>query len=182
MDIDCCWSMPQKTKKGMGLIPEDRKKLGCLLAKDVKFNVAVSLFKRLSKFFVIDDKKVRATTDFYINKLRIKTPSMEQIVKNLSGGNQQKVVLAKSLATNSNILLFDEPTRGIDVGAKHEIYELMHELTKEGKAILMISSGMEELLGMSDRIIVISEGRLAGEVPKEKFDQKYILDLASGRK
>ncbi|MDR1618887.1 MAG: sugar ABC transporter ATP-binding protein [Treponema sp.] len=165
---------------GMGLIPEDRKKLGCLLTKDVKFNVAVSLFRKLSNFFVVNDRKVKSVTNFYIDKLKIKTPSMEQIVKNLSGGNQQKVVLAKSLAANSNIILFDEPTRGIDVGAKHEIYELMHSLAGEGKAILMISSEMEELLGMSDRIIVISEGRFAGEVPKEKFDQKHILDLASG--
>jgi ribose transport system ATP-binding protein len=129
---------------------------------------------------VVNDKKVRDTANYYIGKLNIKTPSLDQWVKNLSGGNQQKVVLAKSLAANSNIILFDEPTRGIDVGAKHEIYELMNEMAREGKAILMISSEMEELLGMSDRIIVISEGRFTGEVPKEKFDQKYILDLASG--
>jgi ribose transport system ATP-binding protein len=167
-------------ENGMGLIPEDRKKLGCFLGKDIKFNVSVSLFKKLSRFFVVNDKKVRDTANYYIGKLNIKTPSLDQWVKNLSGGNQQKVVLAKSLASNSNIILFDEPTRGIDVGAKHEIYELMNEMAREGKAILMISSEMEELLGMSDRIIVISEGRCTGEVPKEKFDQKYILDLASG--
>jgi ribose transport system ATP-binding protein len=167
-------------ENGMGLIPEDRKKLGCFLGKDIKFNVSVSLFKKLSRFFVVNDKKVRDTANYYIDKLNIKTPSLDQWVKNLSGGNQQKVVLAKSLAANSSIILFDEPTRGIDVGAKHEIYELMNEMAKDGKAILMISSEMEELLGMSDRIIVISEGRFAGEVPKEKFDQKYILDLASG--
>jgi ribose transport system ATP-binding protein len=129
---------------------------------------------------VVNDRKVKETANHYINKMRIRTPSTEQLVKNLSGGNQQKVVLAKSLAVNSNILLFDEPTRGIDVGAKQEIYELMRELAKEGKGILMISSEMEELLGMSDRIIVISEGKFAGEVPHEQFDQKYILDLASG--
>jgi ribose transport system ATP-binding protein len=105
---------------------------------------------------------------------------MEQRVINLSGGNQQKVVLAKSLAAESDILIFDEPTRGIDVGAKQEIYRLMCELADHGNAILMISSDMEELLGMSDRIIVLSEGKLAGEVQKEQFSQDYILDLASG--
>jgi ribose transport system ATP-binding protein len=105
---------------------------------------------------------------------------MEQRVINLSGGNQQKVVLAKTLAAESEILIFDEPTRGIDVGAKQEIYQLMCELADNGNAILMISSDMEELLGMSDRIIVLSEGKLAGEVQKEQFSQDYILDLASG--
>jgi ribose transport system ATP-binding protein len=98
----------------------------------------------------------------------------------LSGGNQQKVVLAKSLAADSDILIFDEPTRGIDVGAKQEIYHLMTELADSGKAILMISSDMEELLGMSDRIVVLCEGQLAGEVEKDQFNQNYILDLASG--
>ena len=105
---------------------------------------------------------------------------MEQRVINLSGGNQQKVVLAKTLAAESEILIFDEPTRGIDVGAKQEIYQLMCELADHGNAILMISSDMEELLGMSDRIIVLSEGKLTGEVQKEQFSQDYILDLASG--
>jgi ABC-type sugar transport system ATPase subunit len=104
-----------------------------------------------------------------------------QEVKNLSGGNQQKVVLAKSLAAESDILIFDEPTRGIDVGTKQEIYKLMCDLANNGIAILMISSDMEELLGMSDRIIVLSEGKMAGEVKKEQFSQEYILDLASGQ-
>jgi ABC-type sugar transport system ATPase subunit len=112
--------------------------------------------------------------------MNIKTPSLSQRVINLSGGNQQKVVLAKSLAAESDILIFDEPTRGIDVGAKQEIYNLMCELANNGIAILMISSDMEELLGMSDRIIVLCEGKLAGEVKKEQFSQDHILDLASG--
>ncbi len=101
--------------------------------------------------------------------------------KNLSGGNQQKVVLAKSLAADSQILIFDEPTRGIDVSAKQEIYQLMRDLTNQGIAILMISSDMEELLGMSDRIIVLAEGRLVGELTREQFNQNHILDLASGK-
>ena len=130
---------------------------------------------------VVDTKTEKKITEQYRQRIDIKTPSMEQRVINLSGGNQQKVVLAKSLATESDILIFDEPTRGIDVGAKQEIYQLMCELADNGNAILMISSDMEELLGMSDRIIVLSEGRLAGEVQKEQFSQDHILDLASGR-
>ena len=107
---------------------------------------------------------------------------MEQLTKNLSGGNQQKVVLAKSLAGNSDIILFDEPTRGIDVGAKKEIYVLMNELARQGMAIIMISSEMEELLGMSDRILVMHEGELTGELSKEEATQEKILKLASGIK
>ena len=118
----------------------------------------------------------------YREKFRIKTPSLEQRVRNLSGGNQQKVVLAKTLAANSEIVIFDEPTRGIDVGAKQEIYKLMNELVESGKSILMVSSDMPELLGMSDRVIVIYEGEKTGEVSKEEFNQNYIPDLASGGK
>ena len=116
----------------------------------------------------------------YIKELAIKTPSMEQLTRNLSGGNQQKVVLAKSLASNSDIIIFDEPTRGIDVGAKKEIYVLMNELAKKGMAIIMISSEMQELLGMSDRIIVMHEGEMMGELKKEDATQEKILELASG--
>jgi len=101
-------------------------------------------------------------------------------VKNLSGGNQQKVVLAKTLAAETNILIFDEPTRGIDVGTKQEIYILMNQLVDQGKAIIMVSSEMEELLGMSDRLIVLFEGRFMGEVPREQFDQRHVIELASG--
>ena len=122
----------------------------------------------------------REIAENYRQRINIKTPSLEQRAINLSGGNQQKVVLAKTLAAESAILIFDEPTRGIDVGAKQEIYRLMCELADEGNAILMISSDMEELLGMSDRIIVLCEGKLVGEVQKEQFSQDYILDLASG--
>jgi ribose transport system ATP-binding protein len=128
----------------------------------------------------VDTKTEKNITEQYRQRIDIKTPNMEQRVINLSGGNQQKVVLAKSLAAESDILIFDEPTRGIDVGAKQEIYNLMCELADGGQAILMISSDMEELLGMSDRIIVLCEGKLAGEVNREQFSQDYILDLASG--
>jgi ribose transport system ATP-binding protein len=127
-----------------------------------------------------DLKQQKETAQFYIDKFNIRTPSMEQRVTNLSGGNQQKVILAKTLAANTNILIFDEPTRGIDVGSKQEIYNLMIDLVNQGKAIIMISSDMEELLGMSDRLIVLCEGRFMGEVTKENFDQRHVIELASG--
>jgi ABC-type sugar transport system ATPase subunit len=146
----------------------------------VGWNISFPIVRKLSKYGVVDTKTENEITEQYRQRIDIKTPNMEQRVINLSGGNQQKVVLATTLAAESEILIFDEPTRGIDVGAKQEIYQLMCELADHGNAILMISSDMEELLGMSDRIIVLSEGKLAGEVQKEQFSQDYILDLASG--
>ena len=115
----------------------------------------------------------------YREEISIKTPSLEQKVKNLSGGNQQKVILAKWLAAESELLIFDEPTRGIDVGAKQEIYTLINQLVEQGKAILMISSEMEELMGMSDRIVILAEGSVSGEIPREEFNQELIMQLAS---
>lgn len=167
-------------QQGIGLLTEDRKNKGLFLEMGVGWNISFPIVRRLSKNGVVDTKTEKDITEQYKQRIDIKTPSMEQRVINLSGGNQQKVVLAKSLAAESDILIFDEPTRGIDVGAKQEIYQLMCELADNGNAILMISSDMEELLGMSDRIIVLSEGKLAGEVQKEQFSQDYILDLASG--
>lgn len=114
------------------------------------------------------------------DRFKIKTPSLNQKVVNLSGGNQQKVVLAKTLADESQIIIFDEPTRGIDVNAKQEIYHLMRELTEQGHSIIMISSDMEEVLGMSDRLIVLSEGHMAGILEKHEFNQERVLDMASG--
>ena len=146
----------------------------------VRWNISFPIIRRLSKHGIVDTKTEKEIAEKYKQRMNIKTPSLMQRVINLSGGNQQKVVLAKSLAAESDILIFDEPTRGIDVGAKQEIYNLMCELANNGIAILMISSDMEELLGMSDRIIVLCEGKLAGEVRKEQFSQDYILDLASG--
>ena len=164
----------------IGFLTEDRKKLGLFLEFSVKWNISYPIVRRISRYSVVNTKKEDQLAKTYTERLNIKTPSLEQEVKNLSGGNQQKVVLAKSLAAESDILIFDEPTRGIDVGAKQEIYHLMCDLANNAKAIIMISSDMEELLGMSDRIIVLCEGKLAGEVRKEQFSQDYILDLASG--
>jgi ABC-type sugar transport system ATPase subunit len=167
-------------QQGIGLLTEDRKGKGLFLEMAVGWNISFPIIRRLSKHGIVDTKTEKEIAETYKERINIKTPSLDQQVINLSGGNQQKVVLAKTLAAESDILIFDEPTRGIDVGAKQEIYHLMRELANHGNAILMISSDMEELLGMSDRIIVLSEGRLAGEVQKEQFSQNYILDLASG--
>jgi ribose transport system ATP-binding protein len=116
----------------------------------------------------------------YKEKLRIKTPNLVQQVGGLSGGNQQKVVIAKAMAADPDILIFDEPTRGIDIGARHEIYMLMKELAEQGKGILMVSSDMEELLGMADRLIILHEGNMTGEISKNEFNQELVLKKASG--
>lgn len=168
-------------KEGIALIPEDRKKHGALLEMSIRENISFISIKGISKGSIVNRKKDKDLSKQFIERLRIKTPSMEQLTKNLSGGNQQKVVLAKSLAGKSDIIIFDEPTRGIDVGAKQEIYVLMNELAREGMAIIMISSEMPELLGMSDRIVVMHEGGVTGELSKEEATQAKILDLASGK-
>ncbi len=168
--------------KGIGMIPEDRKRTGVFLKMSIRWNSVICAVKSISRFGIVDRKKEKEIADYYINRLKIRTPSPDQLAGNLSGGNQQKVVLAKALAAESQIIIFDEPTRGVDVGAKQEIYQLMNQLVEEGHSILMVSSDMPELLGMSDRIVVICEGRQAGIVPKEEFSQARILDLASGEK
>lgn len=167
-------------RQGIGYIPEDRKNHGVFLRMSIKWNTVINNLKGYSKGVFVDAARENAAARQYEEKFKIKTPSLEQKVGNLSGGNQQKVVIAKTLAAGSQIIIFDEPTRGIDVGAKHEIYKLMNELAQSGHSIIMVSSDMPELLGMSDRIVVIYEGRKTGEVTREEFDQNYILDLASG--
>ncbi len=173
-------SPAEALKEGIGLIPEDRKDQGCFLDKSILWNISISNLKTLCKHKIIDSKKEVEIAQSYKEKMRIKTPNLKVTAGSLSGGNQQKVVIAKVLAANPDILIFDEPTRGIDVGARHEIYTLMNELTEMGKSILMVSSDMEELLGMSERIIVISEGKFAGELQKEEFNQEIVLKKASG--
>ena len=129
----------------------------------------------------VDRRGERAAFGDYVDRLQIKTPSHEQLAKNLSGGNQQKVVLAKWLQRNAEVIIFDEPTRGIDVGAKYEIYMLMNELAAQGKAIMMISSELPEVLGMSDRIIVMHEGRITGEISDVRSTtQEQVMELAIG--
>lgn len=164
---------------GIGLVPEDRKAKGALLGLSIKNNINMPIYPRISKGSVIDTKQEDEIADKYQKEISIKTPSLNQLVKNLSGGNQQKVILAKWLAADVDLLIFDEPTRGIDVGAKQEIYMLINTLVEQGKSVLMISSEMEELMGMSDRIIILSEGCISGELKKEEYDQETIMRLAS---
>ena len=172
----------QALENGIGLIPEDRKNQGVLLGLSIKDNVTFSSLKQAMVGPFIDKNKDNAIAKHYIEELEIKTPSPEQLVRNLSGGNQQKVVLAKALATQCEILIFDEPTRGIDVGAKQEIYILMRKLADAGHTILMVSSDMPELIGMSDRMLIMRSGQITGDLPREEFSQETILEYAAGLK
>lgn len=167
-------------KLGMGLIPEDRKLQGIISELSIKENISYSSFDNVSKLRLIVPKLLTAIGEKYRKLLNIATPNVEKKIKELSGGNQQKVVLARWLATGCRIVLFDEPTRGIDVGAKQEIYQLINRLAEEGKGIVFISSEMPELLGMSDRIIVMHEGLVTGELSRDEASQEKILRLASG--
>jgi len=169
-------------QNGIALLPEDRKNSGLLLDKSVGINVTLVCIKKLSRIGKIDFKKEYECIKYYCDALEVKTPSYKQEVQYLSGGNQQKLIVAKWLATNSDIIIFDEPTRGIDVGAKHEIYEIINNLADNGSSIIMVSSDFEELIGVSDRIAVMSEGELVGFLNKDKFDKEVILDMASGKR
>jgi ribose transport system ATP-binding protein len=167
-------------KYGICLIPEDRKREGCFLGETISWNLVYNVLQKISHLGVVNRKKEAEIADYYGKSMRIKAPNLNATkVGALSGGNQQKVVVGKALATKSDIVIFDEPTRGIDVGAKYEIYELINGLCEEGKCVVMITSDMEELLGMSDRIVVFGEKCLAGELTREEFSQERILDLAS---
>jgi ribose transport system ATP-binding protein len=165
---------------GIGLLTEDRKNQGLILGMTVRENTTLANLRSLVKLLFVDRRRERAETDRFVRELQIKTPSIEQVVQNLSGGNQQKVVLAKWLFTESKVLIFDEPTRGIDVGAKVEIYRLMNQLVRRGVCVLMISSELPEVLGMCDRILVMHEGRIAGELSHADATQERIMQLATG--
>ncbi len=167
-------------KYRIGLCPEDRKREGCFLSETISWNMVYNVLGVISSFGVVNRKKEKDIADYYGTSMRVKAPNLDKTqVLTLSGGNQQKVVVGKALAANADIIIFDEPTRGIDVGAKYEIYELMNGLAEQGKCIIMVTSDMEELLGMSDRIVVFGEKCLAGELTKEEFSQERILDMAS---
>lgn len=169
-------------REGIGLVTEDRKQQGLVLQMAVRENVSLANLRALTVAGFVNRRREREVALQYVHDLRIRTPGVEQRVRNLSGGNQQKVVLAKWLFTRSKVLLFDEPTRGIDVGSKVEIYQLMNELAARGVAIIMISSELPEILGMSDRILVMHEGRIAGELLREEATQEKIMHLATGGK
>jgi ribose transport system ATP-binding protein len=164
---------------GIALVPEDRKRHGALLTNSIKNNINMPIYERISKASVIDSGTEKKTAEKYRKEIQIKCPTINQLVKNLSGGNQQKVILGKWLAADSTLIIFDEPTRGIDVGAKFEIYKLINDLVESGRSVLMISSEMEELIGMSDRIIVLAEGQMTGELEKEEFNADTIMAYAS---
>ncbi|AYE33598.1 sugar ABC transporter ATP-binding protein [Clostridium septicum] len=168
-------------ENGICYLSEDRKKEGCILGMSVADNMTLcNLRKYERKNKSINRKEEQRDVEEYIKKINIKTPNSEQLIKNLSGGNQQKVILAKWLLLSPKVLIIDEPTRGIDVGAKKEIYELLNELKSMGKAIIMISSDLPEVLGISDRIMVMSEGKISGEISREEATQEKIMKLAVG--
>lgn len=167
-------------KKGIALVPEDRKKHGIIGGMTVLDNLTLSTIGKLTRNAAIDRKAQRKYAQDQVDALGIKTPGLMQKVKNLSGGNQQKVILGRWLGANPEIFIFDEPTRGIDVGAKAEIYKLMTQLVEEGKSIIMISSEMSELLGMSDRLIILAKGRYTGSLDANEFSQETVLKYSSG--
>ena len=168
-------------REGIGYLSEDRKRFGCIVDMTIADNTVMTNLDHYIKGFLIDDREIVRVSDEFVKQLRTKTPSSKQLVRNLSGGNQQKVVIAKWLEQNSDILIFDEPTRGIDVGAKSEIYTLMNDLVAQGKSIIMISSELTEILRMSDRIVVMCEGRKTGELDISQATQERILALATDR-
>lgn len=167
-------------KNGIGLIPEDRKREGLMMILSIGSNISIIVIKKLCRALLVSRKKERELLDSKIDLLSIRLSSADKPASSLSGGNQQKIVLAKWLSTNSDILIFDEPTRGIDVGAKKEIYDFLFRLRDEGKSMIVISSEMPEILNLSDRIIVMHEGKVQGELDHRDATQDKILMLASG--
>jgi ribose transport system ATP-binding protein len=169
-------------KHGIGYLSEDRKHYGLAIGMDIEDNIVLATFKKfVGPLGWVYRNMTKATGKKFVDDLKIKTPSLQQKVKNLSGGNQQKVVIGKWLARDSEILIFDEPTRGIDVGAKSEIYKLLNELADQGKSIIMISSELPEILRMSHRIIVMCEGRITGEMDADEATQERIMEYATKR-
>ena len=165
-------------KNRIAYVSEDRKGDGLILDLSIRENMTLSSLERISNSFVVDKNKEKERVNSYIDRIRIKTPNMEQLIKNLSGGNQQKVAIAKALMIHPDVLILDEPTRGVDVGAKKEIYDLINEFKSQGKAIIMISSEMPELLGLSDRVLVLSHGQITGEFDIKDATQEKILKCA----
>jgi ribose transport system ATP-binding protein len=165
----------------IGYLSEDRKQFGLLLEQDVNANITVSSIPDFARYGFMQDRAMRKRSKSYVDSLRIKTPSILQTTKNLSGGNQQKVVIAKWLLKNCDILIFDEPTRGIDVGAKEEIYALLNDLAAQGKSIIMISSELPELLRMAHRVVVMSEGRITGTLEASEATQETVMHYATLR-
>jgi ribose transport system ATP-binding protein len=167
---------------GLGFITEDRKSEGLILDFSIQENMVLPILKQFRSFLAISEQKEKSFVGKMMEKLNIKATDEAQQVKSLSGGNQQKVVIAKWLGLQPNCLILDEPTRGVDVGAKKEIYSLIQELADQGVAIIVVSSDLPELLGISDRIMVVSEGKVTGFVDKQDATQETIMNLATGGK
>lgn len=165
---------------GIALIPEDRKLQGCHVNLNIQDNITLPIIHKLTTLFTIRKKEEKAVIDKYINTLSIKAPTVKQLLNFLSGGNQQKVVVSKWLAAECEVLMLDEPTRGIDIGAKHEIYSLINKLKQDGHSIIVVSSELLELIGICDRVVVLYEGEKMGEVTDSEMTQQKILALASG--
>jgi ribose transport system ATP-binding protein len=167
-------------EQGMGLLPEERKSQGLVPLLSVRDNISLAILGRLSRFGIINHTRQSTLVLELVRRLGIRTPGLEQLAMYLSGGNQQKLVLAKWLARQCSVLIFDEPTRGVDVGSKAEIYRLMSEMCRRGAAVVMVSSELLELLSMSDKILVMRHGRVAGEIPREEATEEQVLNLALG--
>ena len=158
-----------------------RKKQGLILGNSIAFNLTLTVLKQFMHGCFVNQQKQKDIIQYYINKLNIKTPGADKIVGQLSGGNQQKVVIAKWLATKPKIIILDEPTRGIDIGAKAEIYQIIDELCASGMAIIMISSELPEIINMCDRVCVVANGQIQGELSQSELTQEKIMKLATGR-
>ncbi len=167
-------------KKGISLVPEDRKRYGLVLIQSIQKNISLANLDQFSTWYKVDFDSESIAANSFAQKLAIKAPNLSVLCQTLSGGNQQKVVIAKWLMSEPKILIMDDPTRGIDVGAKYEIYKLMNQLAEEGIAIIMISSELEEVIGMSDRIMVMAQGKTMGTLDHKDFDQEKIMSLATG--
>ncbi len=165
-------------EQGVGYVSEDRKSLGLILIQDVKTNITNSSLPKLSKRGILNKNLMRNKAEEYKESLQIKTPSLEQLVRNLSGGNQQKVVLSRSLLADPDIFIVDEPTRGIDVGAKYEIYSILNDMVKQGKSVIVVSSELAEAISMSDRIYVMNEGKIKGVLDRSEATQERIMHMA----
>lgn len=171
-------STADAVKNGLGYLTEDRKKDGLALGLDIENNISMANLKRFSVHGVMRNRDCEINAEEYVKKLKIRTPSIYQLAKNLSGGNQQKIIIAKWLTRNARILVFDEPTRGIDVGARKEVYELLNRLVESGVGIIVISSDLPEVIGVSDRIMVMHDFRFTGELSKEEITQEKLLTMA----
>ena len=169
-------------RHGITYLPEDRKDTGLFLDQSVTFNMVAATFSDWAKQGIVNDRIIKKVVDEKVDQLRIKTPNNEQLLQYLSGGNQQKVLIGRWLCRNFDVVIFDEPTRGIDVGAKYEVFTLINKIAEGGAAVIVISSEMNEVMGLSDRILVVSEGRVSGEIDAANATQEQIMMLASQTK